>query len=139
MFKRIMMPVDLAHVESLGQAVTVAADLAGHYGAELVFVGVTATAPSRAAHSPEEYRDKLAAFAAQKASRHAITTRAQTIISHDPAVELDDVLIKAVGEVGADLVVMATHVPNMADMILPAHGGALARHTDVSVFLVRHA
>lgn len=139
MFKRIMMPVDLAHVDSLAQAMTVAADLAGHYGVELVFVGVTGTAPSGAAHSPEEYRDKLAGFAAEKASRHAISTASHTVVSHDPAVELDDVLVRAVAEVGADLVVMATHVPNMSDMILPAHGGALARHTDVSVFLVRHA
>ena len=38
---------------------------------------------------------------------------------------------------GADLVVMATHVPNLTDYIWASHGGHLASHAKASVFLVR--
>ena len=138
MFKRIMMPVDLAHVDKLSHAMAVASDLARHYGAALTFVGVTSTAPGKVARSPQEFGEKLAKFAADQAALNGAETASHVVISSDPAAELDAALIKGLGEIAADLVVMATHVPNMADMILPSNGGALARHTDVSVFLVRH-
>ena len=59
------------------------------------------------------------------------------MVSHDPAVDLDDALVKAVHETKSDLVVMATHIPNVADHVWPSNGGRLATHTDASVFLVR--
>ena len=139
MFKHIMMPVDLGHADKLDRAMTVAADLAKHYSAKVTFVGVTASTPGSIARTPEEYREKLAKLAAAQAELHGSTTDSHAVFSHDPAVDLDDHLIKACDELGTDLVVMATHLPNMADMFLPSHGGELARHTDISVFLVRHA
>ena len=36
-----------------------------------------------------------------------------------------------------DLVVMATHLPNVADYVWASHGGHLATHSKASVFLVR--
>ncbi|PWG17421.1 universal stress protein [Salibaculum griseiflavum] len=139
MFKHIMMPVDLGHADKLDRAMTVAADLAKHYGADITFVGVTSNAPGSVARTPEEYREKLAKLAAAQAELNGIETKSHAVFSHDPAVDLDDKLIEARKELGADLVVMATHLPNMGDMFLPSHGGELARHSDVSVFLVRHA
>ena len=44
---------------------------------------------------------------------------------------------EAAEELGADLVVMATHVPNLTDYIWASHGGHLASHAKASVFLVR--
>lgn len=138
MFKHIMVPVDLAHADKLDHALAVAGDLAAHYGATVTYVGVTSNAPSAIARTPEEYRDKLMALAAAQSELHGHATAAHPVFSHDPAVDLDDTLIAARRELGADLVVMATHLPNMADMILPGHGGELARHAQVSVMLVRH-
>ena len=40
-----MAPVDLAHVETLGRALSCAADLARHYRAPVTFVGVAAAPP----------------------------------------------------------------------------------------------
>lgn len=139
MYKKIMLPVDLAHADKLERALDVAGDLASHYGAELVYVGVTGNTPSSIAHTPHEYGEKLRAFAEREGGRHGHAASAHAVVSHDPAAELDDALIAASHEVGADLIVMATHVPNVADMLIPAHGGTLARHTDLSVFLVRSA
>ena len=41
MFKKIMVPVDLAHLPALQKALDVAADMARHYDAALCYVGVT--------------------------------------------------------------------------------------------------
>jgi nucleotide-binding universal stress UspA family protein len=131
-----MVPVDLAHVSALEPALKVAADLAGHYNARVTYVGVTHSQPSSVAHNPEEFARKLAEFAAAQKDAHGMSeTVAHAITSHDPAVDLDKKLEHAVSELGADLVVMASHIPRHFD--LGSHGGRVATHTDASVMLVR--
>ncbi|MCR8550270.1 universal stress protein [Salipiger sp. P9] len=137
MFERIMVPVDLGHAEKLEKALLCAADLAAHYGATAVYVGVTTEQPSSLARTPAEYAQKLAAFAEDQAKLRGIATESKAYASHDPAVDLDPTLLKAVGETRADLVVMASHIPNIADHLWPSNGGSIATHTDVSVLLVR--
>lgn len=137
MFKTIMVPVDLEHADRLGKALRAAADLANQYGATACYVGVAAATPGRLAHSPEEFGQKLEAFAGEQAAEHGHSATSKALISHDPAVDLDRKLHAAVHETGADLVVMASHIPGIADAIWPSHGGRLASHSDVSVFLVR--
>lgn len=137
MFKRIMAPVDLAHVERLGRALDCAGDLAKHYDAPITYVGVTSTAPTRLAHTPEEFGRKLEAFAQAEADRHGVQASAHTAIAHDPTTEVDDALMKAIGTTGADLVVMASHVPGAMEYIWPSNGGKLAEHAKCSVMVVR--
>lgn len=137
MFNRIMAPVDLAHVERLGNALDCAADLAKHYGVPITYVGVTSSAPSKLAHNPEEFSQKLDAFAQGEATKHGINTSAHTAIAHDPAAEIDDALMNAISETDADLVVMASHVPNIMGYIWPSNGGKLAEHAKCSIMLVR--
>ena len=137
MFQKIMAPVDLAHVERLGTALDCAADLAKHWGVPIVYVGVTSSAPSQLAHNPEEFGQKLGAFAEQEAAKRGIQASAHTVIAHDPTTEIDDALLRAIGETSADLVVMASHVPNVMDYIWPSNGGKLAEHAKCSVMVVR--
>ena len=137
MYSKIMTPVDLAHVDKLQRALTCAADLAAHYGAELVYVGVTAETPGPLGHNPAEYGEKLQQFAADQAKAHGITASAHAVAAHDPAVDLDSTLIGAIDAIGADLVVMQSHIPNFTDYIWPSNGGTLAGHAKVSVMLVR--
>ncbi|WP_223429019.1 universal stress protein [Tateyamaria pelophila] len=137
MFKRIMAPVDLAHVERLSAALDCAADLAKLYRVPITYVGVTSSAPSKLAHNPEEFGQRLGAFAEQEAAKHGVETATHTAIAHDPTTEIDDALMRAIGETGADLVVMASHVPNVMDYIWPSNGGKLAEHAKCSVMVVR--
>ena len=137
MFKRIMVPIDLNHADKLEKALDVAGDLAAHYGATLVYVGVTTPAPSSIAHTPKEYGEKLAAFAAEKGKAHGADAESRAYTSHDPAIDLDETLMKAVEETGADLVVMASHIPNVTDYIWPSNGGTVATHSDATVMVVR--
>lgn len=137
MYKKIMVPVDLAHVDKLTHALDTAANLSKAYSAPVTYVGVTSSVPGSLGHNPAEYQKKLADFAAAQASTHGIETDGKTVISHDPAVDLDSALVKAVNESACDLVVMATHIPNVVDHFWPSNGGRLATHTKASVFLVR--
>lgn len=136
MFTHIMVPVDMAHTERLDRALKVAADLAGHYGARVTYVGVTTGQPSSVAHTPKEFGDKLAKFAAMQSEVNDVAeTAAHTVVAHDPAIDMDKNLEAAVHEIGADLVVMGSHIPKTFDF--GSHGGRVATHTDVSVMLVR--
>ena len=137
MFERIMVPVDLTHADRIEKALRCAADLAAHYSATAIYVGVTTEQPSSLAHTPAEYAEKLAAFAKEQAEQHGIATESKAYASHDPTIDLDPTLLKAVGEVKADLVVMASLIPNISDRWWPANGGTIATHSDVSVLLVR--
>jgi len=132
-----MIPVDLEHVDQLEKALKTAADLANNYNIIACYVGVTAPSPSAIAVNPKAFANKLEEFAHQQAAAHGHATEARAYMSHDPTCDLDDTLLKAVDEVGADLVVMASHIPSLIDYIWPSNGGKIASHAAASVFVVR--
>lgn len=135
MYTRIMVPVDLTHLEALEKALQTSEDLARTWGAEIVYVSVTAETPTPVAHTPAEFAQKLEAFAA---TRPVAGARTRAYTAHDPSIDIDKLLLKAVDETGADLVVMATHQPGIADYFWgSAHGASLAGHAKTSVFVVR--
>ena len=136
MFQKIMVPIDLAQPDQMDKAISAAARLAGD-GARIVMVGATTPQPGSVAHNPEEFGRKLADFAAAQGAAHGITTETLVEISHDPATDIDDVLIRAVRDSGADCVVMASHDPGLADRLWPSNGSRVASHAHCSVFLVR--
>ncbi|MCB4454350.1 universal stress protein [Leisingera sp. McT4-56] len=139
MFSKIMVPVDLAHAARLDRALQMASDLAHLYKAEVVFVGVTTSQPSSMAHNPQEYAAKLDSFAAEQAGKRGITASGRAVVSHDPAVDLEATLLKACSEIGAELIVMASHVPSVSDYLFHAHGGRVAEKAPVSVLVVRES
>ena len=137
MYRKIVVPVDIGHTDKLEKALAISADLAKHYGAELHYVGVTAPPPSAIAHNPEEFAEKLQAFAAEQAAKRGVDIKADAVTSHDPVRDLDDTLRLTIEELDADLVVMASHVPGFAEYIFASNAGYLASHASVSVFVVR--
>ena len=137
MYKKILVPVDLTHADRLEKALQTAADLSKLYRAPVCYVGVTPETPSPVAHNPTEFAQKLEAFGQAQAGKHAITATTKSYSATDPAIDINKTLRKAVEEAGADLVVMASHVPNVTDYIWPSHGGWVAEHSDASVFVVR--
>lgn len=139
MYRKIMVPVDLAHLEALERSLQIAADMARHYDAEVCYVSVTANTPGPVARTPDEYERKLKAFAGEQAGRHGQPTSSRVLISHDPTADLEKILVRTADEIGADLILMATHLPHKVDAIMPSHGDKVAKHSDVSVFLVRPA
>ncbi len=137
MYKNILLPVDLEHRDEIGKAVAVGADLAKHYGAKITVVGVTTSQPSATAHTPEEFSDKLTAYAADRSKEYGIEFGAKMMVSHDPTIDIDDVLQTAASELNTDLVVMASHVPGLLEHVFASRAGYLASHADISVMVVR--
>lgn len=137
MYSTIMVPVEISHPDQQEGALSVAADLARHYGASLCFVTVTSAAPGTLGHTPDEARDVLNAFSQAQSEARGVKTRAHLALSHDPTTDLDKSLLAAIEETGADLVVMASHMPGWADLLTGSHGGWLAAHAPVSVMVVR--
>lgn len=137
MFKKIMVPVDLAHVESMEKSIRIAADLGKQHDAEIHLVGVTMSAPGSVARTPAEFAQKLATFAAEQSARYGCTMTPEVVLCNDPAVELDTALEDYGKKIDVDLVVMASHVPGFMDHLFLSRAGHLATHTDISVFIVR--
>lgn len=137
MYQHICVPVDLAHAETLDKALKVAADLATLYASKVTLMGVSASAPSAVAHTPAEFAEKLSAFAASREESLGVAFESLALHSGDPAVDFEKTLNRAIHETGVDLVVMASHAPSLVDYVFRSHSGYLARHTDISVFIVR--
>ncbi|MBK5926182.1 universal stress protein [Rhodobaculum claviforme] len=137
MYRKILVPVDLGHLDVLQKALATAGDLAKHHGIPVIYVGVTGTVPDAVARTPQEFARKLHDLAAAEAERHGITATAHPLTSPDPSADLSRVLRRAVRELGADLVVMASHPPSPLDWLMPSQGGSVAEHSEASVFIVR--
>lgn len=137
MYTKIMIPIDLRHVDQMGKALQVTADVGKLYGAEAHILGVGQTAPSQVARTPESFTDKLTAFASKSSEIYGIAFEAHSEISHDPSVDLNNVLTRAAKSIGADLVVMASHTPGFAEHIFSSNAGYFASHADISVLVVR--
>ncbi|NND70348.1 MAG: universal stress protein [Rhodothermales bacterium] len=137
MFNTIAVPFDLAHIDKQAKAISAAADLAKHFGASLTLVGVTSTTPSETAHNPEEFARKLAEYAATQSDKFGIRFDTHSTVSVDVTIDLEKKLDTAIHEIGADLVVMASHEPGFRDYLFRSHSGNLATHTDLSVLIIR--
>lgn len=139
MYRKILVPVDMGHLDKLSRALDTATDIGRHYDADICYVTITNSTPSQAAHNPKELADKLANFAREQGKKHNLKTESRVIPTADTAVELDHRLLEAIKDTGSDLVVMASHTPGIGDKlhILHSNGANIVRHSDVSVFVVR--
>lgn len=138
MYKQMMIPVDLAHIERLEKALKTGADLARLYDLPVCYTSVSENTPTEVAHNPAEFEKKLQQFSAAQAERYGLSNvSSAAYFSHDPAVDLDKTLLTAAKECGADLVVMASHVPGLAEHLFASNAGYFAAYSTASVLVVR--
>lgn len=139
MYRKIMVPVDLQHVEQLEKAIQTAAQLARQHDAEVCFAGISGKVPNRVAPTPEKFAAELNMFAREQGDRLKIETSCKAKSSVDVAVEVDDKLLEVAREIGADLIVMASHIPGVADRLhlISSNAAYIVKHSDISVFVVR--
>lgn len=137
MFKHIMVPVDLAEVDSLKTAIGVALDLAAHYKARITFVSVSGGLNARVSHSTAEYGRRLQAYADALPTPPGVKVETLNLHAPDPSVEVDSRLLGAIDTLQADLAIIGSHQPGWTDWIVNSHGGRLAAHAPISVMVVR--
>ncbi|PVA10145.1 universal stress protein UspA [Pelagivirga sediminicola] len=137
MFTQIMVPVDLVHKDKLQKALDVAGQIAKSSGAKVHVVSVGGVLPGKLGHTPSEFGATLNAFAEELKTKYGIEVDAHPITSPDPATDATRHLMRAIDDVGADLVIMASHQPGIMEHIFSSHGGYVAQHAKCSVFVVR--
>ena len=138
MYRKILVPVDLAHIGQLEKALATATDLSKHYSIPICFVSVGAAAPGVVAHNPAEFKARLDEFTqTESESRGLVQVTSMALTAHDPSVDLDKVLMKAIEESDADLVVMQSHIPGFPEYLFASNAGYIAMHSKVTVLVVR--
>ncbi len=137
MVQSILVPIELAHTQALETAVLTAGNLAKANDASITLIGVTGSAPNDAARNPNEFEEKLSAYAKQVSLRigHPVATR--TLVDNDVSADLGQVLVSTAEEMGVDLIVMASHVPGFIEHIFSSNAGYVASHAKCSVYVVR--
>ncbi len=139
MYKRILVPIDVAHESSWRKAIPVAAELAIKFEAELVIATVVGAIDSGLlSYFPPAYQwlhenaqEKLNAIA----KRCVPDTVKPTLVVGDGSISRE--IIRIGKELGVDLIVMASHRPEMKDYLVGPNAGAVVRHAACSVLVVR--
>jgi universal stress protein F len=140
MFKKILVPVDLAEVELAQPALARAVALADMTGSEIRLVYVRSilpvtfmeyVPPSFDEEQQQEAETKLAEVAAKVSlpkERVSTSVRMGSVYN--------EVLAEA-KKFGADLIVVGSHRPGMATYLLGSNASTIVRHAPSSVLVVR--
>jgi nucleotide-binding universal stress UspA family protein len=137
MFNHIMVPVDLVHKDKQQKALDVAGSMAKAHGATVHVVSVGGDLPGSLGHNPSEFGATLTEFAAGLRDQYGAEVETHPVLSNDPSVDTTRKLMQSIDDIGADLVIMASHEPGVMEHIFSSHGGYIAQHAKCSVFVVR--
>ena len=135
MYKKILVPVDLADTDLAKPAIDTALEMAGASGGSIRLVNVLAMTPVMLADdvqqrkSAEEALGIIAQECGLDASRVSATVR-QGGIYHE--------VLEEAKTFGADLIVMSSHRPAMRTYFLGSNAGHVVRYAKCSVLVVRH-
>lgn len=138
MFRTILLPIDATHTESWEKALPAAQAIAGETGAIHILgivhdLGVAMVS----SYLPEDFektamerlKADLGAFAADKAPGATIH------VGHG---HVPETILRLAADVGADLVVMASHPPNeLKTLLIGSYADKVVRHSPIPVLVVR--
>jgi nucleotide-binding universal stress UspA family protein len=139
MFKAIMVPIDIAHQSSWEHAIPQAIELTAGNGIVTVTTVVTdLKAAFEGAHFPFQVelmmssaRDKLTQIVSHYRGHNVALNEEVRFgsIGHE--------ILKAAREQQSDLIVMASHRPEMMDYLIGPNAAYVAQHALCSVFVLR--
>ncbi len=140
MFKKILLPVDLAEPEMTEAAIPAALALAKVSDADLRLVYVQFSVPiAFADYVPFDLGDRLRLAAEDKTAELAASIEyAQERVSS--IVRFGGVASEVLAEANdwpADLIALGSHRPGAASYLLGSHAAAIVRHAQCSVLVVR--
>ena len=141
MFKEILLPIDLGDVESSRKAVSTAIELSRTEGARLhllcVVPGFGMSIVSQ--FFPEGFEEKSLAEAANQLDDFIAKNVPSEIASRAVVANgtVYEEILKAARETKCDLIVMASHRPELKDYLLGPNAARVVRHATCSVLVVR--
>ena len=142
MYKRILLPIDLDQESSWREALPVAVEYCLIFGARLELMTVVPDFGTGliGSYFPAgfeekavgEARDRLETLAREKVSGNI---KVNCRVAQGPVYEE---IIACARDVKADLIVMASHRPELKDYLLGPNAARVVRHSDISVLVVRN-
>lgn len=141
MFKDILLPVDLGNQEAQTKAVTAAVEIAKAFGSRLHVLTivpnfgmsiVSGFFPANFEEQALEEANKQIHAFVEKAIPGELTVR--TIVAHGTIYEQ---ILHFAKEADVDLIVMASHRPELQDYLLGPNAARVVRHAHCSVTVVR--
>lgn len=141
MYSSILLPIDLEHESSWTKALPVAKTLAAAYGAGIHVLTVVADirGSMSAEFFPTDFEDKLVDRAKARLDVFIAENLAdQTSVGGHVEAGAPYRAITATAEkLGCDLIVMASHKPELLDLLIGPNADYVVRHTKCSVLVVR--
>ncbi len=141
MYKHILLPVDLAEESSWRKALPTAVECCRAFGAELHLTTVVPDfgMSAVAQYFPEDYAERAAAEAAEQLRNLSTEHVAGGIKVHHRVGygSIYEEILKAAEETECDLIVMASHRPELKDYLLGPNAARVVRHAKCSVLVVR--
>jgi nucleotide-binding universal stress UspA family protein len=140
MFKTILVPVDLAEIETSKPAIDTAVALAEISGGTIRLIYVRSLLPMTymefvppgfsedQEREAEESVAKVAAAVPLPAERVSATVRLGSVYNE---------VLQEAEDTGADLIVVGSHRPSMATYLLGSNASTIVRHARSSVLVVR--
>ena len=141
MYKEVLLAVDLNDVESQRKAVETAIHLARASGARLHVQTVVPNFGMSmvASYFPKDFESKALEKARQ--ALHDFVTQnfpedvtVQHIVGHGTIYQE---ILDCAAEIGADMIIMASHRPELQDYLIGPNAARVVRHANCSVLVVR--
>lgn len=139
MFEKILLPIDMAHMERASAALTQAKELAQAKGCQMILMNVVVEVPPyMALELPLDINDKAQVAAKARlqelAKEHDLpeNTRCEVLLG-SPSNEI----LRMADQEPCDLIVISSHQPEFADYLLGSVAGKVVRHARCTVMVMR--
>jgi nucleotide-binding universal stress UspA family protein len=139
MIKTILVPIDVAETEAGSAALDLAQDLAKTQDGKIVLLSVVEKVPGFVASQlPTGFHPRAMADANAEltkiAAAHGLAETAEVVVRDGhPSTEI----LEYAKEVGAHLIVIASHDPGLANYLLGSVASRVVRHAHCSVLVAR--
>jgi len=138
-FEKILIPVDLDQESSWREALPAAVDQARHSSGKLHIVTVVPEEPPQLAWLPADYSAKMIAHVKPKLAK-LVDAHLPADVSAEQHVRQGSVyreIVELAQELEVDLIVIASHRPELKDYLLGPNAARVVRHAECSVMVIR--
>lgn len=141
MYQNILVPIDLAHRSSWRKALPVAIENARHWDAKLNVITVVPEIDigATAVHYPKGFGRKIQEEAKERLNE-ILQQEAPKDLSVQGIVEQGSIyreILRVAQDIKADLIIMASHRPELTDYLIGSNAARVVRHAQCSVLVVR--
>lgn len=138
MFKQVLIPVDVATPQDTQKLLLAAKGLTAQWECEVHVLTVVPTVgmPIVGSYFDDDAEEKGRAVVAQQL-KDAVAASGLDAIAHIQFGTVYDCVIKQAAKLGADLIVIGAHQPELQDYLLGTNAARVVRHAKQSVLVMR--